>query len=1110
MVRALRPLLGSVGFGERQDQLKNPADLLGPHTASRNSPSSPNSLSLSTTTTTTSSSFSSLPNRNPHSPTSATRQNRSPRQRAFPPDPSSLRTPPAYPAEHIAAEIIVRTDEAMAGDVMDAEPPAPSTSAARASLAPSPPLLQGASASGPAAAPSTSFSSSTPALSEHSELSSVPASLSSKATTPALGETAKDAGVSAGPRDPSIRAPSHILPGASIPSVKEVTREEFAQMCYDSASTCRLDGNALCSEEISLLEDHFSHPDVTNYLILRNRILRLWTANPRYAVMREEALGCATQEAWQDVAELCYDFLVRRGHINFGCCEITASRPRGSATARKQRTILVIGAGFSGLSTARQLEGLVAQYAGKFYSEGELPAKIIVLEARNRIGGRVFSREFISNDLPYQPKTIGSLIMRFAAEVGGMIVTGYLNGNPFNVVIRGQLGLPFHKLRPNLQLFDMDGKRIDTKVDNLCERLFNYILDRLSGYKFTMPTARTLKGVKERIQKGEEFTGSAPGTIRACEEAVDALPPMAKQATQQDKPEPKLKPQMIASVKAELMGWNLKDDVAHPNDISIRQIAREPGATLGSAGDAIIEKFQTIMDLDPVKMRTLNWNIANHEYASANNWSLQSLLLWDQDSGNEWRGEHSIVVGGYQAVARGLMHLPTPLDLRQNMEVTKVQYDPENPHGKAIVECANGESIEADHVVLTVPLGVLKHGSITFEPPLPDWKTGPIERIAFGTLNKVVVVYKKRFWPTDFDFYGVARGPPSSTDQKDHSADRGYLFQWIDITEPSGVPSLLAFIAGDAAYRAEQLTADQVIADATATLKAMFPSKVPATPLEAFATAWSSDPFARGSYSSAGPNMRPDDYEAMAKPVGNLFFAGEHTTGTHPATVHGAYLTGLRVAGQVLDTMIGSIRVPTPLIRQPIARSAAQSRSHASAADLEHAATASTPTPVSTPTRPVSLEEHKSRIKSVVGVKIGARPEMPKGIELRQDRGFEVFHHQRAQAMQFPSVDPQSITYGLKREITTKEWKKMDKQQRKEFDDEALKNKTSNDQLRATRQAEIAEWDRRAKAIEQAYAEEHSVTIQTEDDALPPRRTRKRGRLEESPAEPSSAPPSKK
>ena len=47
---------------------------------------------------------------------------------------------------------------------------------------------------------------------------------------------------------------------------------------------------------------------------------------------------------------------------------------------------------------------------------------------------------------------------------------------------------------------------------------------------------------------------------------------------------------------------------------------------------------------------------------------------------------------------------------------------------------------KADAVLCTLPLGVLKQSSppaVHFNPPLPDWKTGAIERMGFGNLNKV-------------------------------------------------------------------------------------------------------------------------------------------------------------------------------------------------------------------------------------------------------------------------------------------------------------------------------------------------------------------------------------
>ncbi len=53
---------------------------------------------------------------------------------------------------------------------------------------------------------------------------------------------------------------------------------------------------------------------------------------------------------------------------------------------------------------------------------------------------------------------------------------------------------------------------------------------------------------------------------------------------------------------------------------------------------------------------------------------------------------------------------------------------------------------------------------------------------------------------------------------------------------------------------------------------------------------------AYGSYSSLTVGSGGgDDYDVMAESVGGrLFFAGEATTRKYPATMHGAFFTGLR------------------------------------------------------------------------------------------------------------------------------------------------------------------------------------------------------------------------
>ncbi|KAG5895279.1 hypothetical protein JTB14_015145 [Gonioctena quinquepunctata] len=56
------------------------------------------------------------------------------------------------------------------------------------------------------------------------------------------------------------------------------------------------------------------------------------------------------------------------------------------------------------------------------------------------------------------------------------------------------------------------------------------------------------------------------------------------------------------------------------------------------------------------------------------------------------------------------------------------------------VICDNGKKFLADHVICTLPLGVLKQSVNTiFQPPLPDYKLEAIDRLLFGTVDKILL-----------------------------------------------------------------------------------------------------------------------------------------------------------------------------------------------------------------------------------------------------------------------------------------------------------------------------------------------------------------------------------
>ncbi len=101
----------------------------------------------------------------------------------------------------------------------------------------------------------------------------------------------------------------------------------------------------------------------------------------------------------------------------------------------------------------------------------------------------------------------------------------------------------------------------------------------------------------------------------------------------------------------------------------------------------------------------------------------------------------------------------------------------------------------------------------------------------------------------------------------------------------------------------ERMSEAQLIAEITPHLKTLFGPQASA-PKRAICTHWNEDPFARGAYCFASVGSTKKDHKIMAQPEGQrLFFAGEHTHEQYRATVHGAYLSGIREADRILASL---------------------------------------------------------------------------------------------------------------------------------------------------------------------------------------------------------------
>ena len=295
---------------------------------------------------------------------------------------------------------------------------------------------------------------------------------------------------------------------------------------------------------------------------------------------------------------------------------------------------------------------------------------------------------------------------------------------------------------------------------------------------------------------------------------------------------------------------------------------------------SVVERLLDEAGLDTTTRRDVEQALIatiEHEYAA--DMADLSLLYYDDASGT--RGASVVFPGGYDQIPA---RLAKGLDVRLGQVVVAIEHD-----AKGVVVRTKAAAFEADRVVVTLPLGVLKKGAVTFHPELPEAKRRAIERLGMGLLDKVWLRFPRVFRPqADRDLVGFV------------GTTRGAWAETFDFRAVLGKPVLLCFQAGSVARAAERLTDADLVASAMTWIRAAYGKDVPEP--EAYqVTRWAADPFTFGSYSYMAKGATPDDVKVLAAPIGSrVFFAGEATATRDPATVHGAYASGLRAAEEIV------------------------------------------------------------------------------------------------------------------------------------------------------------------------------------------------------------------
>lgn len=130
-----------------------------------------------------------------------------------------------------------------------------------------------------------------------------------------------------------------------------------------------------------------------------------------------------------------------------------------------------------------------------------------------------------------------------------------------------------------------------------------------------------------------------------------------------------------------------------------------------------------------------------------------SFRWWD-DGYEVYGYGDSVVVHGFGALVDALAD---GLDVRLGHVVRAIEYG--GAIGRPVVVVTDRGSFEADAVICTLPLGILKAGTVEFTPRLPVAKQHAIARLGMGNLAKVVLHFDRAFWSRDQYAFGYQCRP---------------------------------------------------------------------------------------------------------------------------------------------------------------------------------------------------------------------------------------------------------------------------------------------------------------------------------------------------------------
>lgn len=263
---------------------------------------------------------------------------------------------------------------------------------------------------------------------------------------------------------------------------------------------------------------------------------------------------------------------------------------------------------------------------------------------------------------------------------------------------------------------------------------------------------------------------------------------------------------------------------------------------------------------------------------------------WSAEEGEQYR-----IYGGYQRLIDALQQdcIKNGCQILTAHVVKKIEWK----KNEVKVYVQNGKIVEAQKVLITVPLGILSapvstEAGIHFIPDLPE-KRKAAGQIGFGTVVKVLLLFNQAFWNKKVK-------------------DPGFFFTdeliptwWTQV--PQNNTLITGWIGGTPAAGLSQKTDEMIMLASLQSLASAFQREyieLETALVKGHVFNWAKDPYALGAYSF--PALQSTEArKILNRPEENtVFFAGEALYDGHAGgTVEAALVSGMETSEIMLNVL---------------------------------------------------------------------------------------------------------------------------------------------------------------------------------------------------------------